>query len=259
MDPKVPHSGNSSPQRWVQVPEAAGGGVGGRGAGASQSARIVRCPNPSSPTRGEASLPRWTCSGQLGRSLWFLATGKEGQGPRRPPRMSEVDDLLPQQLAEGGAAREEGRVRSVPSLSLQRGQGAPAREPIISSEEQKQLMLYYHRRQEELKVPGPRAVLGAGARQSPHAAPRGPGQSSGIGGLSRASEPGGLPVLGAGVMGPLFSPCRTAAPEMPSWGTLSLQRLEEDEDDACLNSPWADSGALKRHFHGVKDIKWRPR
>nr|XP_058921656.1 cilia- and flagella-associated protein 298 isoform X2 [Kogia breviceps] len=32
-----------------------------------------------------------------------------------------------------------------------RGQGAPAREPIISSEEQKQLMLYYHRRQEELK------------------------------------------------------------------------------------------------------------
>ncbi|XP_036921169.1 cilia- and flagella-associated protein 298 [Sturnira hondurensis] len=33
----------------------------------------------------------------------------------------------------------------------QRGQGAPAREPVISSEEQKQLMLYYHRRQEELK------------------------------------------------------------------------------------------------------------
>ncbi|PNJ45913.1 C21orf59 isoform 5, partial [Pongo abelii] len=38
----------------------------------------------------------------------------------------------------------------------QRGQGAPAREPIISSEEQKQLMLYYHRRQEELKVAGNR-------------------------------------------------------------------------------------------------------
>ncbi|XP_012373318.1 UPF0769 protein C21orf59 homolog [Octodon degus] len=34
----------------------------------------------------------------------------------------------------------------------QRGQGAPAREPIISSEEQKQLMLYYHRRQEEPRV-----------------------------------------------------------------------------------------------------------
>uniref|UniRef100_H2QKY6 Cilia and flagella associated protein 298 n=3 Tax=Pan troglodytes TaxID=9598 RepID=H2QKY6_PANTR len=69
----------------------------------------------------------------------------------------------------------------------QRGQGAPAREPIISSEEQKQLMLYYHRRQEELK------------------------------------------------------------------------RLEENDDDAYLNSPWADNTALKRHFHGVKDIKWRPR
>ncbi|KAM9201141.1 cilia- and flagella-associated protein 298 isoform 2-T2 [Dugong dugon] len=68
----------------------------------------------------------------------------------------------------------------------QRGQGAPAREPIISSEEQKQLMLYYHRRQEELK------------------------------------------------------------------------KLEENEDDSCWNSPWADNTALKRHFHGVTDIKWRP-
>uniref|UniRef100_A0A8C6EI64 Uncharacterized protein n=1 Tax=Microcebus murinus TaxID=30608 RepID=A0A8C6EI64_MICMU len=68
-----------------------------------------------------------------------------------------------------------------------RGQGALAREPIISSEEQKQLMLYYHRRQEELK------------------------------------------------------------------------RLEENDDDTCLNSPWADNTALKRHFHGVKDKKWRPR
>ena len=37
-------------------------------------------------------------------------------------------------------------------LPLQRGQGAPAREPVISSEEHKQLMLFYHRRQEELKV-----------------------------------------------------------------------------------------------------------
>ncbi|ELW62045.1 Synaptojanin-1 [Tupaia chinensis] len=43
----------------------------------------------------------------------------------------------------------------------QRGQGAPAREPIISSEEQKQLMLYYHRRQEELKgLVAPSIVLG---------------------------------------------------------------------------------------------------
>ncbi|CAD7693598.1 unnamed protein product [Nyctereutes procyonoides] len=47
----------------------------------------------------------------------------------------------------------------------QRGQGAPAREPVISSEEQKQLMLYYQRRQEELKVSGWQKVFsGAGAR-----------------------------------------------------------------------------------------------
>lgn len=55
-----------------------------------------------------------------------------------------------------GPSQEECPLHRVPSLSLQRGQGAPAREPVISSEEQKQLMLYYHRRQEELKVPGPR-------------------------------------------------------------------------------------------------------
>ncbi|XP_058042460.1 cilia- and flagella-associated protein 298 [Ahaetulla prasina] len=68
-----------------------------------------------------------------------------------------------------------------------KGQGAPAREPIISSEEHKQMILFYHRRQEELK------------------------------------------------------------------------KLEEDDDDSCLDSEWADTHALKRHFHGVKDIKWRPR
>ena len=38
-----------------------------------------------------------------------------------------------------------------------------------------------------------------------------------------------------------------------------FQKLEENDDDSCLNSPWADNTALKRHFHGVKDIKWRPR
>ncbi|KAG5844628.1 hypothetical protein ANANG_G00164510 [Anguilla anguilla] len=32
-----------------------------------------------------------------------------------------------------------------------RGQGAPAREPVVSTEEQKQMMLHYYRRQEELK------------------------------------------------------------------------------------------------------------
>ncbi|XP_062392393.1 cilia- and flagella-associated protein 298 [Sardina pilchardus] len=32
-----------------------------------------------------------------------------------------------------------------------RGQGAPAREPMVTEEQQKQMMLHYHRRQEELK------------------------------------------------------------------------------------------------------------
>uniref|UniRef100_A0A2D4NRM7 Cilia- and flagella-associated protein 298 n=1 Tax=Micrurus surinamensis TaxID=129470 RepID=A0A2D4NRM7_MICSU len=68
-----------------------------------------------------------------------------------------------------------------------KGQGAPAREPVISSEEHKQMILFYHRRQEELK------------------------------------------------------------------------KLEENDDDSFLDSEWADSHALKRHFHGVKDIKWRPK
>uniref|UniRef100_A0A8D0H6W6 Cilia and flagella associated protein 298 n=1 Tax=Sphenodon punctatus TaxID=8508 RepID=A0A8D0H6W6_SPHPU len=68
-----------------------------------------------------------------------------------------------------------------------KGQGAPAREPVISNEEQKQMMLYYYKKQEELK------------------------------------------------------------------------KLEENDDDSFLDSEWADSQALKRQFHGVKDIKWRPR
>ncbi|NWI87657.1 CF298 protein, partial [Pitta sordida] len=38
-----------------------------------------------------------------------------------------------------------------------------------------------------------------------------------------------------------------------------LKKLEEDDDDAFLNAEWADNHALKRQFHGVKDIKWGPR
>ncbi|KAG8518533.1 Cilia- and flagella-associated protein 298 [Galemys pyrenaicus] len=110
----------------------------------------------------------------------------------------------------------------------QRGQGAPAREPIISSEEQKQLMLHYHRRQEELKVllrGSPELASGAPPRPPPEAGERGRGCRTGV----RAS-------------------------------CFCFQRLEENaDDDSCLNSPWADNTALKRHFHGVKDIKWRPR
>lgn len=38
-----------------------------------------------------------------------------------------------------------------------------------------------------------------------------------------------------------------------------LQKLEEEDDDSFLNAEWADNHALKRQFHGVKDIKWGPR
>lgn len=34
----------------------------------------------------------------------------------------------------------------------QKGQGAPAREPLITDNQQKQMMMRYHKRQEELKV-----------------------------------------------------------------------------------------------------------
>jgi len=37
-------------------------------------------------------------------------------------------------------------------LWFQRGQGAPAREPVVSGQEQKEMMAYYYRKQEELKV-----------------------------------------------------------------------------------------------------------
>lgn len=36
--------------------------------------------------------------------------------------------------------------------SFQRGQGAPAREPLVGEDEQKKMMMHYYRRQEELKV-----------------------------------------------------------------------------------------------------------
>ena len=37
-------------------------------------------------------------------------------------------------------------------LNLQRGQGAPGREPVVSEEEQKKMMAYYYKKQEEMKV-----------------------------------------------------------------------------------------------------------
>lgn len=38
------------------------------------------------------------------------------------------------------------------SFYLQRGQGPPGREPVISEDEQKKMMAYYYRKQEEAKV-----------------------------------------------------------------------------------------------------------
>jgi len=35
---------------------------------------------------------------------------------------------------------------------VQKGQGAPAREPVVGEKEQKEMMAYYYRKQEEFKV-----------------------------------------------------------------------------------------------------------
>ncbi|KAK2504741.1 hypothetical protein MC885_002768 [Smutsia gigantea] len=135
----------------------------------------------------------------------------------------------------------------------QRGQGPPAREPIISSEEQKQLMLYYHRRQEELKV---RTADGF----------REPRQNliSGVGAAGACGEGAFLlsqPLQGRQSHQPSLPPPLVSgrALLLGRQGAGSLAKLEENDDDSCLNSPWADNTALKRHFQGVKDIKWRPR
>ncbi|XP_053981690.1 cilia- and flagella-associated protein 298 isoform X2 [Hylaeus volcanicus] len=37
-----------------------------------------------------------------------------------------------------------------------------------------------------------------------------------------------------------------------------LKKLEQDDDDEYLNSPWADGGSLKRHFQGLNNISWKP-
>ncbi|XP_035736986.1 cilia- and flagella-associated protein 298-like isoform X3 [Vespa mandarinia] len=37
-----------------------------------------------------------------------------------------------------------------------------------------------------------------------------------------------------------------------------IKQLEQNDDDEYLNSPWADGSSLKRHFHGMNNISWRP-
>ncbi|KYM97113.1 Protein tipE [Cyphomyrmex costatus] len=39
---------------------------------------------------------------------------------------------------------------------------------------------------------------------------------------------------------------------------FTFQKLEQDDDDEYLNSPWADGSSLKRHFQGLNNISWRP-
>ncbi|KAM7343452.1 cilia- and flagella-associated protein 298 [Cochliomyia hominivorax] len=36
-----------------------------------------------------------------------------------------------------------------------------------------------------------------------------------------------------------------------------LKKLEIDEDDSYLNSSWADSGSLKKHAHGLENVRFR--
>ncbi|KAL3884223.1 hypothetical protein ACJMK2_030441 [Sinanodonta woodiana] len=38
-----------------------------------------------------------------------------------------------------------------------------------------------------------------------------------------------------------------------------MKKLETQQDDSYLDSPWADNNQLKRSFQGIKDIKWGPR
>lgn len=38
-----------------------------------------------------------------------------------------------------------------------------------------------------------------------------------------------------------------------------MKKLAEADDDSYLNSGWADNNDLKRQFHGMNNIKWKPR
>ena len=40
---------------------------------------------------------------------------------------------------------------------------------------------------------------------------------------------------------------------------IFFQKLDKEAEDSYLDSQWADNSALKKSFHGIKDIKWGPR
>lgn len=74
--------------------------------------------------------------------------------------------------------------------------------------------------------------------------------------LQEAGGAEGKCSLGAQELG-----CSSRAQAVSLTASLSSlpQKLEEEDDDSFLNAAWADNHALKRQFHGVKDIKWGPR
>lgn len=37
-----------------------------------------------------------------------------------------------------------------------------------------------------------------------------------------------------------------------------FKKLEKDDDDSYLDAEWADTGNMKRSFHGIKKIAWAP-
>ncbi|XP_026810249.1 cilia- and flagella-associated protein 298-like isoform X2 [Rhopalosiphum maidis] len=37
-----------------------------------------------------------------------------------------------------------------------------------------------------------------------------------------------------------------------------LKKLDQDDDDVYLNSPWADGRSLKRNLHHIDNISWKP-
>lgn len=136
---------------------------------------------------------------------------------------------------------------------FQRGQGAPAREPLVSEEQQKQMMMHYYRRQEELKVSlfyyvicflllvycalkwfkfGLNVIVKNQKRKktTQH--------------LLKVSS--------------FFSMTENCICKLDFF-FLSIQKLDEADDDSYLQSEWSDRQALKRQFQGLTNIKWGPR
>lgn len=113
---------------------------------------LAKCPSLESV--------RYMCRGKGMHSTWNCCLKDMLQSPERPflGPVILVDIACPQYIMWlflspiGDNPSHGNNILPISSFILQKGQGAPAREPVISNEDQKQLMLFYHRRQEELKV-----------------------------------------------------------------------------------------------------------